>query len=378
MPTTLEGHDLPEPGHRGRSDIDLRPDHQLRPPDLQAGRPGQADHHGGRLPLRDRPDRQGAPAAEQSRLAVAGPVGDPQPPRRADDQPRCRRRPVAPARTPTPGSGTEAPAHCPDNAKIGTITISSAALPNDLEGSIYFGEPKPGNQYRLLIIAEGYGIRTKFLGDLLPDPKTGQIKAVFTDLPQLPFDEYEIHLFASDRGVLATPTHCADPRSPKPTSSPGTTCSRTRNRSSGSAIDSGPGGVLCPGEIRPFNPAARGGNLELAGRRLQQLLSQARPRRRRPVPRRPQLHDAAGPDRIAARHHLLPGGVDRRRVAQGGPRRADVPRAVPLSSKLGTTNVAAGPGLPPLPRGRRHLSGRAIQGCAAFSRGDHPGPGRAL
>ena len=106
------------------------------------------------------------------------------------------------------GLGTEAPAHCPDNAKIGTITISSAALPNDLEGAIYFGEPKPGSQYRLLIIADGYGIRTKFLGDLLPDPKTGQINAVFKDLPQLPFDEYGIHLFASDRGVLATPTHC--------------------------------------------------------------------------------------------------------------------------------------------------------------------------
>ena len=55
--------------------------------------------------------------------------------------------------------GTEAPAHCPDNAKIGTITISSAALPNDLEGAIYFGEPKPGSQYRLLIIADGYGIQ---------------------------------------------------------------------------------------------------------------------------------------------------------------------------------------------------------------------------
>ena len=34
------------------------------------------------------------------------------------------------------------------------------------------------------------------------------MRAVFENLPQLPFDEYGIHLFASDRGVLATPTRC--------------------------------------------------------------------------------------------------------------------------------------------------------------------------
>ena len=69
--------------------------------------------------------------------------------------------------------GIEAPGDCPDNAKIGTISITSAALPGPLTGSIYFGEPKPGNQYRLLILADGFGIHTKFVGDLLPTRRPG-------------------------------------------------------------------------------------------------------------------------------------------------------------------------------------------------------------
>ena len=28
------------------------------------------------------------------------------------------------------------------------------------------------------------------------------------DLPQVPFEEFNLHLFASDRGLMATPTRC--------------------------------------------------------------------------------------------------------------------------------------------------------------------------
>ena len=50
----------------------------------------------------------------------------------------------------------------------------------------------------------------------------------------------------------------------------------------------------------------------------------------------------------------------------------------PASSQIGTTNVAAGPGHPPVPRRRQDVPGRPVQGRAAEPRRDHPGAGRPL
>ena len=103
---------------------------------------------------------------------------------------------------------SEGPDECPDNAKIGTFALHSDALDGALEGALYIGEPKPGNQYRLFMIATGFGIHAKLEAVVRPDPVTGQVTVYMTDLPQVPFDSIQFHLFASDRGLIATPTHC--------------------------------------------------------------------------------------------------------------------------------------------------------------------------
>ena len=46
------------------------------------------------------------------------------------------------------------------------------------------------------------------VGRFIPDPATGRLTAVFEGLPQVPFEEFDLHLFASDRGLMATPTAC--------------------------------------------------------------------------------------------------------------------------------------------------------------------------
>ena len=103
------------------------------------------------------------------------------------------------------GFGTNGPGHCSDFAKVGTITVKSESLPGDLTGSIYLGEPKPGNQYRLFMLADGFGIHVKLIGKLIPDPQTGRLQTEFENLPQLPFEQFEMHIFASNRRILATP-----------------------------------------------------------------------------------------------------------------------------------------------------------------------------
>ncbi len=56
------------------------------------------------------------------------------------------------------------------------------------------------------MVADGFGIHAKLVGSVQPDPQTGQVTAHFDDLPQVPFDDFNLHLFASDRGLMATPT----------------------------------------------------------------------------------------------------------------------------------------------------------------------------
>ena len=94
---------------------------------------------------------------------------------------------------------TEGPAECPDHSKIGTFGIHSTALNGTLEGSVYIGEPQPGNEYRLFLTASGFGLNSKLVASIKPNPETGQLTAYFEDLPQVPFDEYDLHLFSGER-----------------------------------------------------------------------------------------------------------------------------------------------------------------------------------
>jgi hypothetical protein len=156
------------------------------------------------------------------------------------------------------GFGTEEPSHCLDNAKVGTMTIKSESLPGDLTGSIYLGEPLPGNQYRIFMMADGFGIHAKLIGKLLPDPQTGQLRTEFDDLPQLPFEKFEVRLFASDRGILATPTQCAV-YAVDTHLYPWNPAQADQNSQFGITVSSGPNGKPCPAGTRPFEPKLNAG-----------------------------------------------------------------------------------------------------------------------
>ncbi len=154
--------------------------------------------------------------------------------------------------------GSDGPAACPDNSKIGTFSLETPALAGPIGGSIYFGTPKPGDTYRMIMVADGFGIHAKLVGSVRPDPQTGRLTTVFEDLPQVPFSLFSIHLFASQRALLATPTQCtiytvqstfvAWNDSLAPQSSPANFGLRT-----------GPNGTSCPGVLRPFHPRLSAG-----------------------------------------------------------------------------------------------------------------------
>jgi hypothetical protein len=157
--------------------------------------------------------------------------------------------------------GTRKESHCPEYSKVGTTELDSSALPAPIKGAVFLGEPKPGNRYRIFVTADGFGTHVKLPGSLILDPKTGQSKTVFTDLPQSPFSEFSLHFFGSERGVLATPTQCGS-YEVKADFVPWDSVLQEQHTTSYFTIDTGPNGRPCPNGPRPFEPQFEAGTLD--------------------------------------------------------------------------------------------------------------------
>jgi hypothetical protein len=252
--------------------------------------------------------------------------------------------------------GSEGPAQCPDNSKIGTFQIGTQALPAPLTGAVYIGEPKPGNQYRLFLIASGFGINAKLVGSFKPDPQTGQLTAFFENLPQAPFEDFDLHLFASDRGLMATPTACTI-YTTKAHFFPWNATLADQESSQVFGLDSGPHGAECPGQVRPFNPSLEAGtSTPTAGAFSSFTL---------------KLDREDGDQFLGKLNFTMPPGLTANlhgvsycpeaAIAQAGQtlgRTEQADPSCPASSEIGTSNVAAGPGSHPFHAvGKIYLAG---------------------
>jgi hypothetical protein len=251
---------------------------------------------------------------------------------------------------------SEGPAACPDNSKIGTVAISTPALDGDLVGSLYIGEPKPGDQYRIFMITAGFGINAKLIGSFHPDPLTGKLTASFTDLPQVPFEEFDIHLFASDRGLLATPTACTL-YPVKATFTPWNETLAPQTSQQFFSLATGPLGSQCPGQLRPFEPRLVAGTSNPAAGAFSDFHL--------------KLDRDDGDQFLANVNFKMPPGFTGSlrgisycpetaiaRAAESSGKSEQANPSCSATSFVGTTNVAAGPGSHPFHAvGRMYLAG---------------------
>jgi hypothetical protein len=106
------------------------------------------------------------------------------------------------------GFHEEVDAVCPDSSKLGTATITSPALSVPIEGNLYQRTPSPGHQFGLWLVSDQLGLHIKLPGELRPDPSTGRLTAVFTDLPQVPVEEIDLNVWGGPRAPLENPDHC--------------------------------------------------------------------------------------------------------------------------------------------------------------------------
>jgi hypothetical protein len=165
-------------------------------------------------------------------------------------------------------------ASCPEASKVATVKIKTPLLPDPLEGAAYLAA-QDANPFGSLVAmyVEAYdpiaGVRAKATGEVLENPVTGQLTAhfegdpVFEDdpryagepaadfLPELPFEDVELHFFGGDRAPLGTPALCGA-YTTTGTFTPWSGGATTESSSTFN-ITSGPNGSPCADPL-PFSP----------------------------------------------------------------------------------------------------------------------------
>ena len=162
--------------------------------------------------------------------------------------------------TSEPGAG------CPNQSKIGTVTLAGAlGLAEPLQGSLYLARPRAnpfGTLLALYMVARSprRGLIVRSQGKLEPDPRTGQLRASFENLPRLLYTHFVLTLREGQRAALLSPPLCGAYRATLQVSSWAAPAS-FRTESTAFPIDRGPGAGPCPGGTPPFAPGLIAGSL---------------------------------------------------------------------------------------------------------------------
>jgi hypothetical protein len=168
------------------------------------------------------------------------------------------------------------PFGCNDAAKVGTVSIKSPDLHNELKGYVYLGREHTNPFEAPLVIyilaedcggtvpatpecgAPNSGVRVKLSGTVTPNQSTGQLVSTFENNPQVPFESFNLHFFNGPRASLATPSGCGTYTAT--TSFTPWSGAAAAAPSSSFDITSGVGGGGCPGNPLPFAPSLTAGS----------------------------------------------------------------------------------------------------------------------
>jgi hypothetical protein len=105
------------------------------------------------------------------------------------------------------------PPSCPNGSKIGNVTIETQLLKDPLSGEVVLAKQNenPFNAtYAVYLLIKGPGFYLKLPGELNLDKQTGQLRAIFDDLPQLPFENVRLDFRGGPTAPLVTPNRCGD------------------------------------------------------------------------------------------------------------------------------------------------------------------------
>jgi hypothetical protein len=163
---------------------------------------------------------------------------------------------------------------CPQEARIGTVRLTTPLVPNPLEGAVYVGSQNEnpfGSLIAMYMMIEDPVAKStvKLAGEVVLCESVGQVVAgvscqapgqiitTFKNTPDLPFEDLELHFFGGERAPLSTPSRCGTYTTqaiftPWDGNAPLHTTSSFQ-------ITSGPNGSACPGQSLPFTPTLTAG-----------------------------------------------------------------------------------------------------------------------
>jgi hypothetical protein len=167
------------------------------------------------------------------------------------------------------------PAECPEEAKIGTVSIKTPDLEEELTGSVYLASQDTDPFTSPLVIyivakEKKSEVLVKLAGEVQINQTTGQLTSVFKNTPQAPFESLTLNLSNTQRASQATPAHCG-PYESKASFARALNVgpedevlsTETKPGASSFQITSGPNGTPCPGEQLPFEPTFSGGSVNM-------------------------------------------------------------------------------------------------------------------
>ncbi len=197
------------PAMIGCEALSFAPSVEVKADTLQAGVPAS---YGVQIDVPQNPDAEGLATSDVRDVELTLPQGTVVSPAAANGLSACSEQQFE-LRVARAG-------HCPSQAKIGQVSITTPLLEAPLRGSVFLGSPEcapcsaadaqAGKMVPLLIEAEGSGVVIKLAGHTRIDQSTGQLTTVFTENPQLPFSTVEVALKGGDNAPLVNPAACGD------------------------------------------------------------------------------------------------------------------------------------------------------------------------
>jgi hypothetical protein len=108
---------------------------------------------------------------------------------------------------------------CPNASKIGNVRIKTPLLEHELTGAAYLAAPQNfagplenpfSSLIAMYIVAEepAAGVLLKVPGKVTPNQQTGQLVSTFENTPALPFTDFKLEFYGTDRAPLTTPASC--------------------------------------------------------------------------------------------------------------------------------------------------------------------------
>ena len=263
----------------------------------------------------------------------------------------------------TPASFNAEPAACPTAARLGTLEVGSS-LAHPLSGALYLASPGEnpfGATFGLYAVLEEpeAPFLLKLAGRLSPDPASGQLTAVFPEIPDLPVSSAKLEIPGGAQALLTSPPTCGQYTvGAKLTASAG----EALQPAGGFAVSEGPGGSPCSitEAAEPNHPGFAAATLDPAAGAFSTFFM--------------RITREAGSQPLAAISVTLPPGLLGRlagidicpeaqiaraeaRGGEGGGTAELGDPSCPASSQVGTIAVASGSGEPLHTGGRVYLAG---------------------